>query len=70
MLVGDSFLTTESLVLMRRSIAPPDLLEANSHYMSSAEITLGQLKSMCDTLPFLAQNRLVVVEGLLETYHH
>lgn len=67
---GDSFLTTEALEQLRSQVGPPELLEANSHRLSGEETTLGELQAICSALPFLAQNRLVVVEGLLGSFEN
>ena len=65
LIYGDSFLATEALNEHRAKVGPPELLEANSHIYAFDQINLESLKSVCNAVPFLAQSRLVVVEGLL-----
>ena len=67
LIYGDSFLATEALNEHRAKVGPPDLLEANSHMPVVDQMTLEGLKSICNAVPFLAQSRLVVVEGLLSS---
>lgn len=65
---GDDFLTAEALDQMRAQVGPPELLEANSHRVSGDHLTLAEMQSLTNALPFLAQNRLVVVDGLLGSF--
>ena len=65
LLYGDSFLVSESLDGFRQRVGLPDLLEANSHYVSGARLDFGQLTALCNAVPFLAECRLVVVDGLM-----
>ena len=60
---GDSFLVSRALDELRAQVGSPDLLEANSHTLSVPDY--AQLRAVCDAMPFLAEHRLVVVEGLL-----
>ena len=65
LLCGDNFLVFQALKEFREKVGPPDLLDANSHRISGAQADLGQLKAVCNAVPFLADYRLVVVDGLL-----
>ncbi len=65
---GDPFLVEEALRPLRGQVGPADLLESNSHRLLAGETDLGALRATCDALPFLAQNRLVIVEGLLASF--
>lgn len=65
LLCGDSFLVSQALEGFRQQVGSSELLEANSHYLSGARLDLGQLRAVCDAVPFLAERRLVVVEGLI-----
>ena len=64
-LYGDSFLVSQALEGFRQQVGPSEVLEANSHYLNGARLDFGQLRAVCDAVPFLAERRLVVVEGLL-----
>ena len=46
-------------------MGPPEVLEANSHTLSGSRIDLSEITTICNAMPFLAEYRLVVVEGLL-----
>jgi DNA polymerase-3 subunit delta len=65
---GDSFLIEEALVPLKAQVGPPEVLEANSHRVTAGELTLDKLVGMAGAMPFLAQGRLVVVEGLLQSF--
>jgi DNA polymerase-3 subunit delta len=43
----------------------PALLDANTAILDGRKVSLGEIQGICDTLPFLASRRLVIVEGLL-----
>lgn len=60
---GDNFLVSRALDELRALVGSPDLIEANSHTLSVPDY--AQLRAVCDAMPFLAEHRLVVVEGLL-----
>ncbi|MFQ5860979.1 MAG: DNA polymerase III subunit delta [Dehalococcoidia bacterium] len=65
---ADSFSLHQALQELRRQVGPPELLEANSHTLPGTQLTLAQLRTLCDAVPFLAERRLVVVEGLLSAF--
>lgn len=59
-------LRSEALAALRASIAAdPELAELNTARLDGRQLTLGELQNACDALPFLAERRLVVVDGLL-----
>ena len=60
---GDSFLMAAAMDEFRSLVGSPELLEANSHVLSLPDYPT--LKLTCDAVPFLAEHRLVVVDGLL-----
>lgn len=43
----------------------PEMVELNTTRLEGRTLTPAQLENACDTLPFLAEKRLVVVDGLL-----
>ena len=65
LLYGDSFLISQALKELQGQVGPPEVLEANSHRVSGAQIDRAQLRAICDAVPFLAERRLVIVEGML-----
>jgi len=69
MLLGpDDFSLGHSLEEIKRSIGDQTLLVANTTTLDGQQITLDQLKTVCETVPFLAERRLVIVTGLLERF--
>lgn len=46
----------------------PSSLEINTTHLDGRKLALAELANACNTLPFLGQKRLVIVEGLLERF--
>ena len=65
---GDSFLVAEALAEVRRGLGPEELLESNTHLLSGNSVRLEELRAVSSAMPFLADHRLVVVEGLLGSF--
>ena len=65
LIYGDDFLVSQALREMRQRVGPPEVMEPNYHYISAADASLANLRPVCDAIPFLAEIRLVVVEGAL-----
>ena len=64
----DDFSRRGSLEEIKRGIGDQSLLAANTTMLDSQQVTLDQLKTVCETVPFLAERRLVIVEGLLARF--
>ena len=64
----DDYSLSESLEEIKRSIGDQALLAANTTTLDGQRMTLDQLRTVCETLPFLAERRLVIVKGLLERF--
>ncbi len=59
-------LRSEGLAEIRQRISEDDaLIDLNTARLEGAQITVADLQNACDALPFLAERRLVIVEGLL-----
>ncbi len=59
-------LRSEALAHIRRQLADdPTLSDLNTTRLDGSQCTVAELENACDTLPFLAERRLVIVEGLL-----
>ena len=68
MLVGeDDFSIRRSLEEIKRGIGDQTALAANTTIFDG-QVVLEQLRGVCETVPFLAEKRLVIVEGLLERF--
>jgi len=67
-LIGeDDFSIRQSLEAIKKGVGDPTTLAANTTILEG-QVTLNQLRGTCETVPFLAEKRLVVVEGLLESF--
>jgi DNA polymerase-3 subunit delta len=57
----------EALAKLRSQLAGGDagMAELNTTVMDGKGLTLGELRHVCDTIPFMADRRLVIVHGLL-----
>jgi len=64
----DDYSLGESLEEIKRRTGNQELLAANTTTLDGRQMTLDQLRTVCETLPFLAERRLVIVKGLLERF--
>ena len=64
----DDYSLGESLEEIKRGIGDQALLAINTTTLDGQQMTLDQLRTVCETLPFLAEKRLVIVKGLLERF--
>jgi DNA polymerase-3 subunit delta len=68
-LIGeDDYSLRQALGEIKKSIGDPASLMPNTTVLEGGKVTLEQLRSACQTVPFLADKRLVVIEGLLERF--
>lgn len=61
----DDFSLRQLLAEIKKSAGDDVNLLVNTANLDGQQVTLDQLKSVCETVPFLAEKRLVIVEGLL-----
>jgi DNA polymerase-3 subunit delta len=59
------FSRSETLDEFKKKMGDPGLVELNTTVFDGRKVTLGELKHACDSVPFMAERRLVIVEGLL-----
>jgi len=65
-LVGeDDFSIRQALGEIKKSIGDATALMTNTTILDGRQATRDQLSNACETVPFLAEKRLVIVEGLL-----
>ena len=64
----DDFSVRQSLEEIKKGIGDQTVLAANTTVLDGKQVTLDQLRGACETVPFLTEKRLVVVEGLLERF--
>jgi len=68
-LVGeDDFSLRQSLEEIKRGISDQALLEANTTTLDGQRMSVDQLRAVCEATPFLAEKRLVIVDGLLKRF--
>jgi DNA polymerase-3 subunit delta len=65
---ADDFSLQERLAELKRGWGDAESLAINTTVFNAPQLTLNQLKSACDSVPFLGQHRLVIVEGLLSRF--
>ncbi|MFC1954972.1 DNA polymerase III subunit delta [Chloroflexota bacterium] len=66
MLLGeDDFSLRQFLAEIKRDVGDEANLMADTTNFDGQKVTLDQLRSVCEAVPFLAEKRLVIVEGLL-----
>ena len=61
----DDFSLKEALVHIKDGMGSREMLATNTTVFEGKNLALQQLISTCDTVPFLAEKRLVIVNGLL-----
>lgn len=64
----DDFSIHEALDELKSQVGPADVLDANVTICQASAISPGELIAMCNTVPFLADRRMTVVEGLLAQF--
>ncbi len=64
----DDFSIDQTVKDIKGGIGDQTLLAANTNTLDGRQVTLDQLKTVCETAPFLAERRLVIVNGLLERF--
>jgi DNA polymerase-3 subunit delta len=61
----DDFSRGEALAEIKKGIGEATLLVANTTILNGEQVTLEQLRNVAETIPFLTEKRLVIIEGLL-----
>jgi DNA polymerase III subunit delta len=68
-LVGeDDYSIRQALEEIKKSVGDPTALMTNTTVLEGKTVTPEQFRAACETVPFLAEKRLVIVEGLLERF--
>ena len=66
---GDNdFSIHEALEHLKSEVGLPDVLDANVTRAHVSSLSPQQLLALCNTVPFLASRRMVIVDGLLSLY--
>lgn len=62
----DEFGRAEALTKLKAKMAKDDpMAELNTTVLDGRRLTLAELRHVCDTVPFLGERRMVIVNGLL-----
>jgi DNA polymerase-3 subunit delta len=61
----DDFSITQYLGEIKRGLGDPSMLATNTSTFDGQKLTPDELKSVSETVPFLAEKRLVIIQGLL-----
>lgn len=64
----DDFSRTRALDEIKKEIGDPVALEMSTTKLEGQQVTPEQLKTVCETVPFLSGKRLVIVDGLLARF--
>ncbi len=64
----DDFSLSQSLEEIKREVGDQAILAAATTTLDGQQVTLDQLRTVCETVPFLAGRRLVIINGLLERF--
>jgi len=68
-LIGENdYSLRQALDEIKKGIGDPTALMTNTTILDGRTVMLEQLRNACETVPFLAEKRLVIVEGLLERF--
>ena len=61
----DDFSLSRALDEIKKGLGDPSMLATNTTILEGQKVTPGELRAVVETVPFLAENRLVIVQGLL-----
>jgi len=64
----DDFSLAQSLEEIKEDIGDQASFTASTTTLDGQGVTLDQLRNICETVPFLAGKRLVIIKGLLERF--
>jgi len=68
-LIGeDDFSIRQALEEIKKTIGDATALMTNTTVLDGRQLAPEKLRSACETVPFLSEKRLVIVEGLLERF--
>ena len=66
----DDYSRREALDLLKAGLGPAEFLSANTTVLDGSEATPDQLITLVNTVPFLSEHRLIIVEGLLNRWNN
>jgi DNA polymerase-3 subunit delta len=66
----DDFSIEETLQEIKDSLGNSSMLSTNTTILDGQKLSLAELRAVGETLPFLAEKRLIIVRGLLERFEN
>ncbi|HYN89176.1 MAG TPA: DNA polymerase III subunit delta [Ardenticatenaceae bacterium] len=63
---ADDLARDEALNAILARVPDPTMAELNTTRLDGRRVSFAELRHSCDSIPFLAERRIVIVEGLLE----
>jgi DNA polymerase III subunit delta len=64
----DDFSRTMTLDEIKRGLGDGSILSMSTTILEGQKLTVDELKHACETVPFLSEKRLVVINGLIERF--
>lgn len=64
----DDYSLNEALKKIKGEVGDAESLPANMTVLEGQRVTIDQLRPVCEAAPFLAEKRLVIIEGLFARY--
>lgn len=61
----DEFTCSERLAELKEKMGDPAMADLNTTVLDGSQVSLAELKLASDTMPFMSDRRLVIVDGLL-----
>lgn len=65
---SDELTRSETVAEFRQRLGPAETSDLNTTWLDGRTVNFGELSHACQSIPFLADRRLVVVNGLLTRY--
>lgn len=65
---ADDYRRHQALKQLKEGLGAGEMLSANTTLIAGGQASPAQVRAACDTIPFLASRRLVVLEGLLSRF--
>ncbi|MQY81891.1 MAG: hypothetical protein GH158_06650 [Dehalococcoidia bacterium] len=64
----DGFSRQQALDEIKSTIGDETALATNTTVLEGQQATVDQIRTVAETMPFLAERRLVIIQGLLERF--
>jgi DNA polymerase-3 subunit delta len=64
----DDYSLQQYLNDLKKSVGDETVLAANTTELDGAQVTVNQIRAVCEVVPFMADKRLVIINGLMERF--